>query len=157
MNPHDDPLLPFDDPASENAWLAQEQAMRRERLPLDAHTDDAHVRRYRLLARALQQPLAHQLPADFAARTAALARRAAPRASRAGTRFEFVLMIALAWLLVAAAAAVSVLYGGSWLAALPALVPPRDPGAARWLLAFSGCVAVSLVLEWWQGGRRRRG
>ena len=59
------PVPPFDD-AHEREWQAQEHALQAERLGLDPAGDNARVRRYRLLARALRQPLPETLPGDFA-------------------------------------------------------------------------------------------
>ena len=64
-------LPPFDDAAREREWQAQEHALRAERLGLDPAAGDARVRRYRLLARALREPMPDALPADFAQRMAA--------------------------------------------------------------------------------------
>jgi hypothetical protein len=109
MNQHIDDIPPFGDASHEREWLAQESAMRRERLHLDPAGDDARGRRYRLLARALREPPQDSLPADFAARVAARA-AAAPASA---LRFEFVLMTALATVLAIAAGVVTAI--------------PRDP------------------------------
>src|SRR6185503_17201786 len=66
-------LPPFDDPAREREWLAQERALDAERRGLAPAGDNARVRRYRLLARALREPMPVALPADFARRMAAQA------------------------------------------------------------------------------------
>jgi hypothetical protein len=153
MNQHiDDNIPPFDDPTSEREWLAQERAMRRERLHLDSAGDDARGRRYRLLARALREPLRDSLPADFATRvTRVAARVAAAPASTA--RFEFVLMTALAIVLAIAAGAVTAIYGSEWLPSFRAILPAPQAPASRWLLALAGCLGVSWLLGQWQ--RRR--
>jgi hypothetical protein len=79
---HDIP--PFDDAAREREWLAQENAMRRERLHLDPHGDDARTKRYRMLARVLRQPLDENLPPDFARQLAAQVGAARPTSRGAG-------------------------------------------------------------------------
>jgi len=146
MNQHIGDIPPFDDARHEREWLAQESAMRRERLHLDPAGDDARSRRYRLLARALREPLPGGLPTDFATHVAA--RVAAAPAST--TRFEFVLMTALATALVIAAGAVTAIYGSAWLPSFSAILPaPRTP-ASSWLLAFAGCLGASWLLGQWQ-------
>lgn len=148
MNPiGDDPILPFDDDACEREWLAQERAMRRERLRLDHLGDDARVLRYRMLARALRQPIAARPPADFARQVAALAGRAAGESRTADSRLESGLMIALAIVFATAAIVVTVMYGHAWLTPLAAVLP--GPAAARWLLALGGCLGLSWLLGRW--------
>ncbi|TPG11641.1 hypothetical protein EAH88_03820 [Rhodanobacter glycinis] len=147
MNQHiDDDIPPFDDAASEREWLAQESAMRRERLHLDPAADDARSRRYRLLARALCEPLRDGLPADFATRVAA--RVVAARVTTLS--FEFVLMTVLAIALVIAAAAVTAMYGSEWLPSFSAILPAPQAPASRWLLALAGCLGASWLLGQWQ-------
>jgi hypothetical protein len=145
-HPIDDNIPPFDDTAHEREWLAQESAMRRERLHLDPAGDDARGQRYRLLARTLREPLQDGLPADFATRVAARA-AAAPASS---TRFEFVLMIALAVAMMIAAGVVTATYGGEWLPSFSAILPAPQAPASRWLLALAGCLGASWLLGQWQ-------
>jgi hypothetical protein len=151
MNPIGDDTVPhFDDAASEREWLAQERAMRRERLHLDTAGDDARVLRYRALARALREPPQESLPVDFAQRVAAQATCVPARRTVSVTAFEFFLMSALAVTLVTAAIVVTVLYGSSWLPSISAALPAPDPLTVRWLLAFAGCMGLSWLLAKWQ-------
>ncbi len=153
----DDHIPVFDDPASEREWLAQERAMRRERLQLDPAGDDARGQRYRLLARALREPPADGLPADFAEQLAA--RVAASAARAADTGFERVLTLALGLSLLLGAIVVILLYGSTWLPPILAILPTPQPSAARWLLAFATCIGGSWLLGVWQqhGHGRRPG
>ena len=147
MNQHiDDDIPPFDDAACEREWLAQESAMRRERLHLDSASDDARSRRYRLLARALREPMPEGLPADFAQQVAARV-AASPKAA---PRIEVVLMIALVATLVIVAAGVTVIYGSAWLPSFSAILPAPQAPASRWLLALAGCLGASWLLGQWQ-------
>jgi hypothetical protein len=146
----DDNVPPFDDAASEREWLAQEHAMRRERLHLDTAGDDARMRRYRLLACALREPPQESLPTDFAQRVAAQATSRPARGTGAITGFEFFLMSALAVVLVTAAIVVTVLYGSTWLPSISAALPAPDPLTVRWTLAFAGCMGLSWLLAKWQ-------
>lgn len=145
-HPVDDDILPFDDASHEREWLAQESAMRRERLHLDPAGDDARGRRYRLLARALREPLQDGLQADFAQRVAAHV-TAAPTST---LRFEFVLITALVIALVIAAGIVTTIYGSQWLPSFSAILPAAQAPASRWLLALAGCLGVSWLLGQWQ-------
>ena len=150
MNQHiDDDTPPFDDAASEREWLAQERAMRRERLHLDPAGDDARSRRYRLLARALREPMPDGLPADFAQQLAA---RVAV-SPKAAPRIEVVLMIALVVALMIAAAGVTIIYGSAWLPSFSAILPAPQAPAIRWLLALAGCLGVSWLLGQWRPRR----
>ena len=151
MNQHlDDPIPPFDDPAHEREWLAQERAMRRERLQLDPAGDDARSRRYRLLARALREPLPDALPADFAQQLAARVATIPVRRAASGSSFESTLTLALAIALVVAAAVVVVIYGSTWLPSFAALLPTPHAPATRWLLMLAGCLGASWLLGRWQ-------
>ena len=146
----DDTIPSFDDAAREREWLAQECAMRRERLHLDPISDDAHTQRYRLLARALRQPLPHTLPADFAQHLAAQVAASPARRTASGTRFEFALLLALATILAVASGAVVAIYGGTWLPSFVAILPAPQTSANRWLLALLGCLGASWLLGLWQ-------
>ncbi|EIL97674.1 hypothetical protein RHOFW104T7_03380 [Rhodanobacter thiooxydans] len=156
MTKHTDDYIPaFDDPAREREWLAQESAMRRERLQLDPASDDARGQRYRLLARALREPLAEALPADFAQQLAARI-AAAPVRRAANGGVESMLALALAITLVIAAAAVVAIHGSTWLPPFAALLPTPHAPATRWLLALGGCLGASWLLGQWQRHVRER-
>ncbi|MDE2247907.1 MAG: hypothetical protein KGJ96_04940 [Xanthomonadaceae bacterium] len=142
----DDTIAAFDDAAREREWQAQELAMRRERLRLDAAADAPRVRRYRRIARALREPLDAALPADFAQQVAARAAAAAPAAD---IGFERALTLALGGLLALAAVVVTTLYGGTWLSPLVGALSALQPLAGRWPVAFAACMAVSWLLGAW--------
>ncbi len=146
----DDHIPPFDDAAHEREWLAQESAMRRERLQLDPAGGDARSRRYRLLARVLREPLPDALPADFAQRLAA--RVAAAPASRAvsASSLESTLTLALAIVLAVAAGVVVAIYGSTWLPSFVTLLPTPHAPTTHWLLALAGCLGASWLLGLWQ-------
>lgn len=146
----DDTIPSFDDAAREREWLAQECAMRRERLHLDPISDDAHTQRYRLLARALRKPLPHALPVDFAQKLAAQVAASPARKVASGTRFEFTLLLALATVLAVAAGAVVAIYGDAWLPSFVTLLPTPHAPTTRWLLALAGCLGASWLLGLWQ-------
>jgi len=146
----DDHIPPFDNAAHEREWLAQERAMQRERLQLDPVGDDARSRRYRLLARALREPLPDALPADFAQKLVARVAAAPTRRKTSGTRFESTLTLALATVLAVAAGVVVAIYGGTWLPPFVTLLPSPHAPATRWLLALVGCLGASWLLGLWQ-------
>jgi hypothetical protein len=145
----DDNIPPFDDAASEREWLAQEHAMRRERLHLGTAGDDGRMLRYRVLARALREPPQEGLPVDFAQRVAARAGSLPARGTVSVTGFEFFLMSAIAIVLLTAAVVVTVLYGSTWLPSISSALPAPGPVALRWLLAFAGCMGLSWLLAQW--------
>ncbi|OOG59554.1 hypothetical protein [Rhodanobacter sp. C03] len=150
----DDTIPPFDDAAHEREWLLQERAMRRERLHLDPIGDDARTRRYRLLARALREPLPHALPADFAQKLAAQVAASPARKVASDTRFEFTLLLALATVMAVAAGAVVAMYGDTWLPSFVAILPAPHTSANRWVLALVGCLGASWLLGRWQQASR---
>jgi hypothetical protein len=152
----DDTIPPFDDAAHEREWLLQERTMRRERLHLDPVGDDAKALRYRMLARALRQPLQESLPPDFARHMATLATAGMTAKPTSGTRFELALTISLAIVFVLAAGGATVIYGSAWLPSISAALPAPDPSAIRWLLAFAGCIGMSWLLGSWQQHRHGR-
>lgn len=146
MNHETDEIPRFDDPAREREWLAQENALRRERLHLDPAGDDARSQRYRLLARALRTAPPDCLPADFARQVSALVATPAHEAPPAMT-LERVLTITLAGMLVLAAGTVTVIYGAAWWPSFEVLLP--TPAASQWLLALAGCLGLSWLLGAW--------
>lgn len=157
MNHHiDDDIPPFDDAASEREWLAQESAMRRERLHLDSAGDDARGRRYRLFARALREPLPHELPANFAQQLAERVAASPARRVVSGTRFEFALILVLATAMAVAAGAVVAMYGSAWLPSFVTILPTPHASATRWLLALAGCLGASWLLGQWQRHTQER-
>ncbi|WP_108470618.1 hypothetical protein [Rhodanobacter thiooxydans] len=157
MNQHiDDPIPPFDDPAHEREWLVQERAMRRERLQLDPAGDDARGRRYRLLARALREPLPDALPADFAQQLARCVAAVPTRRAASGTAFEFALTLALAAALAVAAGVVVAMYGSAWLPSFVTILPTPHAPTTRWLLALAGCLGASWLLGQWQRHAQER-
>lgn len=142
---HDIPS--FDDTASEREWLAQERAVRAERLGLDPNGDDARVQRYRLIARALRQPPAEALPDDFAQQVAALAMQAsAPPETSRERRLEATTFACVTGIFVIAGVATIILYHQAWLPTLRLTLPALDPQTIRWPLAFAGCLGLSWLL-----------
>jgi hypothetical protein len=138
---HDIP--PFDDPASEREWQAQERAMRAERLGLDANRDDARVLRYRLITRALRQPPVEALPADFAQQVASLATRTRKLAEPPGeSRRDATWLAVAAGSFSAAGAATVVLYPQAWQLAWPTPAPQT----LHWSLLLGGCLGLSWLL-----------
>jgi len=147
---HDHELPPFDDPAREREWQAQERALQSERRSLPSGADDARVRRYRLLARTLRTPIPVALPADFAQRMAAQVAPATARRHAADTRFESTLASALAIVLLVAGGVMLADYGSAWLPAFRDLLPASGTPATGWLLALGGCLGASWLLGLWQ-------
>jgi hypothetical protein len=144
------PMPPFDDDTHEREWRAQEHARQAERLELDPAGDDARVRSYRVIARALRQPLPETLPDDFSQRVAAQVATLPAMPAPAGNRFESILLGVLAGIFLVAAAVVLARDEQTWLPALHAMLPPADPHTLRWPLAFVGCLALSWLLSQWQ-------
>ena len=152
MNHDDAPFdnRPFDDPAQEREWQAQERAMQAERLGLDPSNGDARVRRYRVLARALREPMPSALPADFAQQMAARVAVAQARSKTHDSHLEFALMGALIATLAVAAIVVIADYGSAWLPAFRQLLPATGSPSTSWMLALGGCIGASWLVGLWQ-------
>ena len=122
----------------QHEWQAQERALHDERTGA-APSDDPLQAHYRLVARALRQPLPHALPHDFAVRLAARALLQAAHAPP-DLRIEQRLVRALIAVLALSAAVAVAWYGQQWLQAITVLLP----GAAlNWTLALMACVGLS--------------
>ena len=132
-------------------WQAQERALQEERLGSGA-SDDPLVAQYRLVARALRQPMPDGLPGDFARQMAARLAHAPPL----DTRFEQGLMRALAVLLALSGVVASALYGSIWWQAMVAYLPSFSGVALHWTLALATCVGLSWSLEQWRQHARTR-
>lgn len=155
-----DQTKPFDDPARESEWLAQERARQAERSRNATREDDARVRQYRLIARALGAAPANPLPADFAA---SVARRAlGQRRSTSGlaadplaSPFErrlLQILVAVFGLAIGIAAA---LFGGDDAVRAVGRGALHMSAYAKnsWLLALAGCLAFSAIMQFWRPHR----
>lgn len=112
---------PPSDKAMEREWALQEQALRAERLGLDAR-DDVVLQRYRAVAHALRQPLDRDLPPDFASQVAKKVARQATDTMRLELYLSWallgVLAIALLGLIVRYSSLLQAWLSNPWLVAL---------------------------------------
>jgi hypothetical protein len=122
----------------DDEWQAQEQALQRERAGTGAAGDDARVRRYRAVARALRQAPPELLPADFAARVAERAERT-ERETTWSLHLENSMLTVLMILLGCGLAMLALLQGRDWLTAIEGLGFIANP----WMAALLACMAVS--------------
>ncbi len=135
-----DHVVPFDDPAREREWLAQENAMRRERLQLDPRNDDVRTQRYRMLARSLRQAPEDGLPADFAQQ---MAKQLGPvRSKRFEAPFESSLIVVLCLTLLIGSVIFLAPYSTQWWRSLTAMSHSFTPSFSL-LLALAGCIALT--------------
>ena len=147
-----DRIEPFDDPAHEREWLAQESAMRRERLQLDPRNDDARTQRYRMLARSLRQPPEDGLPADFAQQ---MARQLGPvRARRFDAPFESSLIIVLCLVMLTGSMVFLAPYSAQWWHSLVTL-SRSGTSSMSMLLAFAACIALTGLVGRWSSSARK--
>lgn len=135
--------------ADEREWLAQEQALRDERLGIAASGSDAPQAHYRAIARALREPPEPALPPDFARQVAS---RATSQASpeRANARFEQIMLGVLGATLGVSGALAMARYGGEAFAAFDARI-------VQWGLAIAVCAGLSWSLDWLRRIRRHDG
>lgn len=123
--------------ADEREWLAQEQAMRDERVGAAASDSGLPEAQYRVVARALREPPAESLPPDFARQ---VARKAEARAAR-GTQLEPMMLRVLGAVLGVSGVAFLTYYGSEAVAGV-------DPQILQWTLALGACAAMTWSLEW---------
>jgi ABC-type dipeptide/oligopeptide/nickel transport system permease component len=141
-----DPRDINDDPA-EREWQAQELALQQERFGRITADNGMRVQRYRMLARALLQPLDIALPSDFAREVARRAEVRAGTRSAFGCRFELVLSGTLIAVFGVAVGVIVTFHGSHWLH--PFVIAARAL-ASPWGLALVGCVGMSIALERWR-------
>lgn len=131
------------DRRQELEWQAQERALREEREATGAQPADARIAEYRLIARALRQPLPDLLPAGFARELAA----------RVGevpldTRLERWLMRGLIGALVVSGLAATLINGAGWWQAVVGSVPETSATTVHWIGAVAACMGGSWLFEW---------
>lgn len=127
-------------------WQAQERARR-----LDADADPAELR----IARALRRAPPVDLPVDFAAQVAALARTQASLAASDQSLLEQRLLRGLVIAFALSAAVVVAWFGRGWVAELAAVLPGGGDA-----VAWSGVAALCLLGNWAVGllrGQHMRG
>lgn len=133
----------------DDEWLAQEQALHRERtMHARDDQDNAQVRSYRVVVRALKQPPPDLLPGNFAERVATLAEREAI----APSRLEDGLLAAFMTALLAGLIALILIDGQNWLHAVVGIHLFANP----WVCALLGCLAISQGIAWWRPAGPRR-
>lgn len=134
------------DRLQELEWQAQERALREERERTDLHSTqhlaEPRIAEYRLIARALRQPMPDLLPADFAQQLAA----------RVGhvpldTRLERWLMRLLIGAMAVSGIVAIVIYGAGWWQAVIASVPQTSATTLNWIFAVGGCMGSSWLFE----------
>lgn len=124
-------------------WQAQEQARRGD---ADADADDLRI------ARALRRAPAVDLPPDFAAQVAALARaQAAAPAVAEQALLEQRLLRGLFLVFALSAAVVVAWYGRGWVADLAAVLPGGSDA-----VGWSGIAMLCLLGNWGFGALRRQ-
>ncbi len=123
----------------EYEWQAQESALDGERRQRERSGDDPLVVRDRVIAAALAQAPAQQLPADFAAQVA----RKVQSLVELDTRFEQRVQTLLLAALALGVATVAVIYGAEWVQSGTRLMSGGANGSLHWLVAGSTCIGLS--------------
>jgi uncharacterized membrane protein len=129
----------------ESEWLAQEAAAKAERMG-SAHELDARSADYLAVARALRQPLAVDLPNDFARRVAVLTTRCRP-VVEVESGLERRLLFGLAIGFGIAALVAAIVYGRSWLGGSISLVSQFGKPSMAWVVSLLGCLAISALSQ----------
>ena len=120
----------------EHEWELQERAMRAAR-DHRAPTTDPAAENYRRVAVALCSAPRNEPPTDFASE---MARQIA----RQNSGIERALFRGLFLTLAASSVVVTALYGGQWWQAVQGI---SNDGALQWVLAGTGCVALSWMIS----------
>lgn len=130
----------------EREWLAQEQAAAFERNNgADVH-DGALSAGYVAIARALRQPIEVQLPADFAARLAAMATQQRS-AVEVESGLEKRLLLILGIIFGVAALVVGLIFGASWIAPVLGQLDQLGQSSLSLLLGLLACLGGSAVAQ----------
>ncbi|MCL1635666.1 hypothetical protein M2650_13640 [Luteimonas sp. SX5] len=123
----------------EREWLAQEQALRDERLGIVSAGGDAPEAHYRTIVRVLREPPPESLPENFAHQVAGLAAaRAAP--ARDATGFERLMLNLLGVALAMSGVVALAMYGNEAIAGV-------DERIVRWGLLLAVCAGLSWSLD----------
>ena len=130
----------------EREWLAQEQAAALERNHRLDTDEDALSTGYLAIARALRQPIRVDLPADFAARVAAMATRQRP-AVEIESRLEKRLLLVLGVVLGVAALVVGLIFGASWFAPALDRLDQLGQSSISLLLGLLACLGSSALAQ----------
>ncbi len=132
-------------PVDEHEWLAQERAARAERLGILGEPDeDPLVARYRDLSRALREPRADGLPANFAKD---LARHVAIDYDARADGFERVVLHAMTALLGLFLGVICVIYGPTWAQAIGQETSERT---LQWAALVASCTGLHWALDRWR-------
>jgi hypothetical protein len=140
--------------ATEREWQLQELARDDERQGRDSTEQSARRLRYRLLARALNQPLETQPSTDFVHCAVAGIEAAAMLRRRATRRFEIGLIVFFAAVFGACTLLAFTVFSGDWDAVLTS-TPVLDLAGNPWLLTLLGCMGLSRLLDG-RGDKNRR-
>jgi hypothetical protein len=130
----------------EREWQAQEMAMRCERAGVESPASDMLVAAYLPIAQALNKPLDPLLPADFAARVAALA-ATVNHSGEAESKFEQWLLLGLAIIFGACALVAAMIYGSDWLGNSFDILAQVSTTSLAWPMLLATCLAVSWFTE----------
>ncbi|MEZ5463441.1 hypothetical protein [Dokdonella sp.] len=135
----------------EREWQAQERAMQCERAGLEIPASDTLGTAYLAVAQALNQAPEPLLPADFAARVAALA-ASGRQATEIESRLERFLLLGLSAAFGVCALAAVVIYGSNWLGNSFSMLAQVGTLNLAWPMALAACLGVS----WFSEAVRRR-
>ncbi len=122
-------------------WEAQERALREERACNDVIAD-SRIAQYRMIARALRQPMPDFLPVDFAKDLAARVDHAP-----LDTRLERWLMWLLAGAMMVSGIVAMLMYGAGWWQAVVSSLPDTSATTINWLCAAGACMGGSWLLQ----------
>jgi hypothetical protein len=130
----------------EREWQAQERAMQCERAGLEIPASDALSTGYLAVAQALNQAPKPLLPADFAARVAALA-ASGRQSTEVESKLERALLLGLSTVFGLCALAAVVIYGSSWLGNSFSMLAQVGTLNLAWPMALAACLGVSWASE----------
>jgi hypothetical protein len=135
----------FDHPLLAHEWRLQERAREDERSGRPATDAGARLLRYRLIARALYQPLDAALPDAMAGFIIADIEQEAQRRRRSIQRFRFWSLASPVLVFAACILMLTAVYGAQWLV-MPELGAQAESLMNPWLLVLLGCGALSGLL-----------
>lgn len=130
----------------EREWQAQQRAIECERRGHVHADDDALASSYLPIARALRQPIPMQLPADFAAKVAAMATQHRAVVEIESTLEQRLLLI-LGIVLGIAAVLVGLNYGASWFAPALGRLDYLGQSSLSLLFGLFVCLGISALAQ----------
>jgi hypothetical protein len=135
--------------AIELEWQVQEHALHQEQLGASIAGATPRELRYRLLSRALREPVPDGLPANFAQQVACIIEAECRVARRTDFRLELILTCVVMAIFGLAVSCTIATYGANWLLPIDLFRSLASALSKPWLSAFAVCIGISMLWGGW--------